>query len=373
VLVLVVGATTAGVVERTWVDAQVRALEVISTTGRVPVLAWTTRLLTADPRVAETLIGDVPTTVVRPGRGDRWPAMVFVNGVTARGRHHPDVRRLAVALARVGFVVFVPDPPGLARGEITERTLAATIAVTRAAAARRDVRNGRVTLLGVSNGTTLSLLAAEDATVGDRVTLVAGIAPYTDLVEMTRLATTGSYLEAGKLVPYDARPFLGLVIARSLVSALPSGSDRDTLQAALRRLPDDAPHPLALFRAVQPDTVAPSARALVRLLANRTPERFDRLYAALPLRLRQGIERLSPLVAAARLRAPVDIASAPHDKYFPLSETRNLAGAAGHTHVRLTVTTTLHHAIPSFSLSELGDLFRFDGWLVRCLRTARRG
>ena len=46
--------------------------------------------------------------------------------------------------------------------------------------------------------------------------------------------------------------------------------------------------------------------------------------------------------------------------------------AAAHTDVHLTVTSTLHHAIPSLSLSDVADLFRFDGWVVRTLHAALR-
>jgi hypothetical protein len=162
------------------------------------------------------------------------------------------------------------------------------------------------------------------------------------------------------------------VIARSLVAALPPSSDRSRLLASLLRLHEGTPDPLALFRRMRPAEVARSARALVELLANRDPARFDELYAALSPALRAAIVRLSPLSGADRLRAPVEIASAPHDKYFPLAETQTLARAATHTRVRLTVTSTLHHAIPSLSLSDIADLFRFDGWAVRSLQALRR-
>ena len=370
-LALLVAALVSVVVYRSWLDGQVRAAEVLSVTLKVPVLAWATRVVTDAPRARESVVAGVPTTVVRPGGGTHWPVLVFLNGVTARGRHQPDVERLARALARVGFLVLVPDPPGLARGEITEKTVAATIAVVRAAADRPDARGGRVGLVGVSVGGSLALLAGEDATLAGRVTIVAGIAPYTDLANVIRLATTGYILEDGRLVSYTAQSFLPLVIARSLVAELPRSSDRRALLTELLRLPDDARDPLALFRRLRPERLDPSVRALVELFANRDPSRFDQLYAALSPALRASVERLSPLAGAARLRAPVEIASAPHDKYFPLEETRALAPAAGHTHVRLTVTSTLHHAIPSLSLSDIADLFRFDGWVVRTLQTAR--
>jgi len=371
-LVLLLAAVISGVLYRSWIDAQVRTVGVLALTGKIPVLAWTTRQLTDTPRIRDGLVADVPTTVYRPGGGNHWPALVFLNGITARGRHHPEVERLADALARVGFLVLVPDPPGLARGEITDRTLSATIGVVRAAADRRDAAGGQVGLVGVSIGASLSLLAAEQPSLANRITLVAGIAPYTDLENVVRLATTGYALEAGQLVRYATTSFLSLVIGRSLVAALPESGERSRLLADLLRLHEGSPDPLALFRRLDPDQVAVPARPVVRLLANRDPARFDRLYAALPPDFRASIVLLSPLAGAARLHAPVEIASAPQDKYFPLGETRALARAARHSRVSLTVTSTLHHAVPHFSLSDLADLFRFDGWAVRSLRGLRR-
>jgi hypothetical protein len=99
--------------------------------------------------------------------------------------------------------------------------------------------------------------------------------------------------------------------------------------------------------------------------------RFDRLYAGLSPALRASIARLSPLAGATRLRASVEIASAPHESTSSLSETEALARAARHTRVRLTVTSTLDHAIPSLSLSDIADLFRFNGWAVRLMHALR--
>jgi hypothetical protein len=66
---------------------------------------------------------------------------------------------------------------------------------------------------------------------------------------------------------------------------------------------------------------------------------------------------------------PVELATSPHDDYFPVSESRSLARRSKHVHV--TVTETLSHAIPEPSLDSLGDLLRFDGWAARSLRALR--
>ena len=365
---LVLGGVVAGIVFHAWVGAQWRALIVLSRTSNTPVLGWAFGVLTDEPRAEETLLAGQPATLVRPGEGRSWPAVVFLNGVTRRGRHHPDVERLARAVARAGYLVVVPDPPGLRTGTLTVRTLAATTAVVRTVAARPDARDGRVSLFGVSVGASLALLAAEQPSLARRIRGVAGIAPYTDLVQIARLTTTGVFSANGKLEPYHPKPFAALVIARSLVAALEPGRDRSLLLVRLLAVSDHARDPLATLRAVNVTRLRSPARALVRLLVNDDAARFDRLYAALPQRVRRAAALLSPIVRASSLRARVLIASAPHDKYFPLEETRALARRA--PHVKLTVTPTLAHAIPSFSARDLAGVFRFDAFAVRALKLA---
>jgi alpha-beta hydrolase superfamily lysophospholipase len=367
-LAVVVVAIVAGIVFRSTVAAQARALVVLTTTLDPPVLAWTVRVVTGEPDVDEIVLAEVPTTFARPDGSGPWPAVVFVNGATRRGRHHPHVRRLARGLARAGYVAAVPDLPGLRQGEITVRTATRTIAVTRAVSAHPDVRDGRVALFGVSVGATLALLAAEDPRLAPRVSVVAGIAPYTNLVEVIRIATTGFHRSDGRLLPYRAESFLSLVTARSLAAALPPGRDRSELLGRLRVVDDDARAPLGVLGGRWTTKLGRRARSVVVLLRNRDPRRLDRLYARLPLAFRARMRRLSPILTASRMQAPIEIASAPHDKYFPLSESRVLAREAD---VRITVTSTLEHAIPEASLSGVADIFRFHAFIVRALRRAR--
>lgn len=367
-LAVLVVALVAGLAFRSTVVAQARAFVVLTTTLDPPVLAWAVRQLTGEPEAEEIVLARVPTTFVRPDGSGPWPAVVFVNGATRRGRHHPHVRRLARGLARAGYVAVVPDLPGLRQGEITVRTAMRTIAVVRAVSERPDVREGRVALFGVSVGATLALLAAEDPSLAARVSVVAGVAPYTNIVEVIRIATTGFYRSGRGLLPYRAEAFLSLVTARSLAAALPSGHDRSRLLGRLRAVDDDAPAPLGVLRESWTSKLGRQARTVVILLRNRDPRRFDRLYAGLPRSFRSRMRRLSPILTAHRMRAPIEIASAPHDKYFPVSESRSLAREAD---VRITVTSTLEHAIPEASPSGVADLFRFHAFIVRALRRAR--
>jgi pimeloyl-ACP methyl ester carboxylesterase len=354
---------------RTHVQAE--AVVVLASTLRTPVLSWTVDALTAEPFVVENVLEGAPTTVARPAGEGPWPALLIVNGATPLGREHPDLQRLVRGLARAGFLVVLPDLPGLRDGAISEATLAATVAVARRTADDPRAAWGLVGLVGVSVGTSLALLAAEDPTLAGRVSLVSGTAPFADLTNVIRLGTTGFYRQGDVLRPFPTDPFLAVAVARSVASSLSAGPDRELLGAFLNRLDEDAADPLAPLRRVPVEGLSPDVRAVVNLLANRDPRSFDRLFAALPASVRAAIERLSPLTGAHRLSMPVELASAPRDKYFPLAESEALARAAPRG--RVTVTEALGHAELEPSLGELGDFVRLDGWVVRSLSAASAG
>ncbi len=368
-LLAAVAAVLLIVVGWSWIDAQARAAVVLASVLKAPVATPAVEVLTREPRVEDTTFAGMPTLVARPAGEGPWPALLFVNGTTPEGRTLPEVQNLARGLARAGFFVVVPDLPGLRTDQITTETLSATVEAARATAAHPDARDGRVGLIGASTGATLALLAAEDADLKGRVSVVAGIAPYGDIRTVLNVATTGHYVEGGRIVPYEAEPFLSYAVARSVVAALPPGEDRDTLLAELDRVDRLDPDPLADLRARQLDALSPGARSVVELLANRDPGRFDELYRALPEGVRADLERLSPLAGEGRVEAPVELVSAPDDKYFPVSESYAIARIAPDH--RVTVTEALDHAELGFSLRDVPAFLRMDGFVVRSLREAR--
>jgi pimeloyl-ACP methyl ester carboxylesterase len=362
VVLLGAGAIVAVVDEDSWPAGQLQAVAVLSTTERTPVLAWAVGVITEEPRVEETVVEGARSTVVRPGGDGPWPAVVFVNGATRAGRHHPKVQRLARGLARVGFLVVVPELPRLRLGEVTPATTDATVRVAEATAERPDAREGRVALYGVSVGATLALLAAERPNLSQRVTVVGGEAPWVDLKRIVRLATTGHY--NGRR--YESDPYAALAIGRSLAAGLSAQSGRPRLLRQLEAVSDDDPEPLA---GLAPEEYRGGAHALAELLLNNDPSRFDALFGRLPRGLREAVAALSPLRHAERLVAQVELASSPHDAYFPPAESRALARA--NPRVRVTVTSTFDHAVPRPSVRDVADLARFDGFVVRFLRLAR--
>jgi pimeloyl-ACP methyl ester carboxylesterase len=369
-LVLLAAGILLAAVYWPWIDAQTRAVVVLSSVLETPVLTTVVEALTPEPSVEDTVFAGEPSLVAKPASEGPWPALLFVNGTTPEGRTLPEVQNLARGLARAGYLVVVPDLPGLRRDEITDETLSSTLETARAVADRSDVRDGRVGLIGVSTGATLAILAAQNPEVGDRVSVVAGIAPYTDIRTVLNVATTDHYREGEEYVPYDADPFLSYVIARSMIAALPPGEDREKLRGELNQVDRQDPDPLAGLRVRTTDNLSPEARSIVELLANEDPQRFDELYATLPSEIRAKMERLSPLAGDEQVEAPMELASGPRDKYFPVSESFAINSIAPES--RVTVTEALDHAEPRFSLWDIPAFVRLDGFVVRSLREARQ-
>jgi pimeloyl-ACP methyl ester carboxylesterase len=331
-----------------------------------PVLGATVRRFTGEPRLEHWEADGVPVEVVRPRGSGPWPTWLFVNGAHPERRTEPVVQRLSRGLARAGFLVLVPDLPGLGEGTITARTLEATAAVTGAAMRRPDVEGGRVALIGASTGAALALLSAARVDLAEHVSIVAAVAPFADLERMVCLATTRGYAENGTFTRYEVTALQRQVVARSLVAAIADEAERARLLLALDRADTDGLDPVEALP--EPDALSPQGRAIVHVLRNDDPERFADLFRALPDDLHTLLASLSPLAAAPGVRAPVEIVVPPADVYFPLGEARALSTALPRAH--LTVTGTLDHTRPDLSLGQLRDLVGFGRFVVRGLAAA---
>lgn len=360
---------------RTWISAQWRAVVVLSTVLEPPVLSLATDLATGEPRIEDRGLAGMPATVARPQGEGPYPALLFVNGATPHGRDEPVLQLLAAGLARAGYIVYVPDLPGLREGEISGETFDATVEAATEVAQKPEAQDGRVGFIGVSVGGSLALLAASDPALQHRASVVVGLAPYADLREVLRIATTQTYRDGEELRHYEVPDYLRLVAARSLAAMISSEEDS---RALLAMLPDsehysppeeETPDPLAAlpaYRVVYGEDLGPEASAALDLLINGDPERFDRLYARLEPRIHEESRTLSPVFTSPDAR--VELISAPRDRYFPVSQMRELT--AEESGARLTVTPAVSHAEPVPSLYEFPELLSLNGLVVRSLREA---
>ena len=333
----------------------------------VPILARLVRALTPEPRVETLDVDGVPTELVLPAGEGRWPAFHFVNGAHPERRQEPIVQRVTHGLARAGFVVALPDLPGLGEGELTPRTFDGAHAVTRMLMDRPEVRDRRVALAGVSAGAGIALVTAADSELAGHISVVAAVVPFADIDRLACLATTSRYERDGTVRRYEVTALMRRVVARSFVAALPAGDDRSALLDLLRAQDPDDVNAVRCFSEPGRELGA-EAQGVVSLLLNDDNERFAELYGALPTDIAHRLRELSPGEHAPAIRAPVEAIAPPDDPYFPLPEAEAVVELVPEG--RLTVTRVLDHTRPSLALSHVGDFARFLGWVRRCLGAA---
>jgi acetyl esterase/lipase len=348
---------------RSWL----RALILIAVVLDLPLLGRFVRALTREPVSEQIQMEDVAVDIVRPAGSGPWPAWLFVNGAHPLRRNEPVVARLSHGLARAGYIVFVPDVPGLGEGAITARTLDATFAVTDAAMNHPEVRGGRVALIGASTGAALALLAAARDEHAGRISIVAAVAPFADLERMVCLATTRTYADNGGFSAFEVTDLHRRVVARSLVATIPLAEERKPLLDALDRAERDEQDALDALPAPT-ETLSREAQAVLRVLKNDVPERFSEVYSTLPQPVLALFARLSPVVGCREVAAPVELVVPPSDVYFPPGEAVALAAALPNVH--LTVTATLDHTRPRFAVTHLRSMTRFAAFVVRGLAAA---
>lgn len=292
----------------------VRAAVLLAVVLDPPGIGPAVRRLTGEPRLEQWEAYGVPVEVVRPRGSGPWPTWLFVNGAHPERRAEPVVQRLSRGLARAGYLVLVPDVPGLGEGTITARTLEATAAVTGAATRRSDVEGGRVALIGASTGAALALLTAARAELADHVSIVAAVAPFADLERMVCLATTRGYAESEGFTRYEITALQRRVVARSLVAAITDEAERERLFTAEAAFAD----------AEQVFLVAPLTPDLEALEAN-----------AIDSAARAGVRHVVRLSTAGVAQEPVEGYTQP--RQYPLhrsSEQRIEGSGMEHTHLR---------------------------------------
>lgn len=281
-------------------------------------------------------------------------ALILIHGLSAAGRHQPDLARLARLLAERGQLVLVPHLEGLVRFQLggTE------VEDIRAVADHARRRWGSVGLAGFSFGAGPVLLAAAEL---PELRVVGAFGGYADLRHVVSFVTTGVHRWNGQR--YVERPEPGnrwklLALLAGFVGRERDGAQLAAIAAArLVNRDDDT-------RALETD-LGVEGRAVLALVMNEREEAVEGLLAALPEAARQTLDRLSPLPIVGRLRARLLIAHGVRDASIPYTESLRLAAGAG-GRPRLAIFETFHHAGPQaagLGLAALGD-----GWsLLRLL------
>jgi pimeloyl-ACP methyl ester carboxylesterase len=283
----------------------------------------------------DTYRGDVytPTGPIRA-------AIVLVPGLAPAGKDDSRLVNLARTLARVDFMVLVPDVPGFRsyrmRADDVEVLVDALLRLPTLPRMRTDTPNG---IGGFSYAVGPAVIAALDPRVRERVDFVVGVGGYYDLHILIAYYTTGAQRRDGDaLTYYDKGKW---IFAMGIANQLPSSSDALAIESMARSrvFGYDDPGDVII-----PADLSPGGAALLELLTNTTPERVTELLARLPESLKQEITALNPAEQnLPEIHARLILLHGRGDPIIPHTESVAMAEAAPDGRAQLFLIDGLAH------------------------------
>jgi hypothetical protein len=267
--------------------------------------------------------------------------MIFVPGLTPRGRNDDRVIAFANTLARAGFRVLVPDVPNLRRFTVSgEDTVLIADAVCAAQANEAALPFG---IAAVSFAVGPAVGALFEPQAEGRVDFVLSIGGYYDMTALITYVTTGYYRRSPDQ-PWQYRMpkrYGKWVFLLTNAVRLNDLDDKLALiEVAQRKLDDPEADVEDLMQ-----RLGPEGQAVHALLVNTDPERVPALMAALPASVRREADALD--LSQRNVAAPGSRFLLVHDRtdrIIPADQSLIFAAAAGHAEVFLV--SGLDHAEP---------------------------
>ncbi|MBW3534410.1 MAG: hypothetical protein KY453_04225 [Gemmatimonadetes bacterium] len=303
----------------------------------------------------------LPATLILPavGRGPH-PGWIVLGGVTRMGRFHPQLVRFAEALASSGAAVLVPEVPEWRDLRIVPSVAAPTLrAGIRALRGRREVRPGKVGVVGLSFGAAQVALASTQEDLAADIAGIALFGGYFDLERTLRCMITGVHEWKGERHRLIPDPYGRWVVAANHLTLVPGYEDAGDVADALRRLalaatekriPAWLPEHDALKNELRP-CIAECRRHVFDFFAPLTDapqpccEEGDVWAARLAEACRNADPLLEPAGRIDRVRAPTRLIHGRNDRLVPYTESLRFAEAIPPgVDVRVTVTGLFAHS-----------------------------
>jgi dienelactone hydrolase len=198
------------------------------------------------------------------------------------------------------------------------------VAAFEALADRPEIDPDRIGIMGVSVGGSLSLMAAADPAIADRLAWVGSFGAYADASEVTAEVLTHQYRLDGDLVDWAPALLVRQIVFGLLTAQVTDGRDHGYLYGAYDHLNNEGIHPL-------PDADIPlqtdTGRAVEAILLAETLPEAEALLALAPAEGAAAFDAISPIDRVADIHARVFLMHDAGDQHIPIAHARALREA----------------------------------------------
>jgi dienelactone hydrolase len=308
---LAAAALAAGPIHRRWRAAELLKALSSPDVDRQPLVERELRIPGRD--------GPIRARLYRRADLSQGPGLVVSHGVHYRGIDERRLVPFARELARAGLVVLTPELDDLTDYRITRRGLEVIMDSALWLGAQRELAtSARVGLLGFSFAGGLSLVAASEPELQDRVAYATSVGGHHDLSRVLRFLLTDRIETPDGTSAMKAHEYGQIVLLYQNLGQFVPTADLPAMQGSVRAwLQEDRPRSLALASL---RTTEAADRLFWQIESGRLQERAPelvRLVEAHPAEL----AALSPRGRLKRVKAPVYLLHGTGDSVIPPSET----------------------------------------------------
>lgn len=308
--------------------------------------------------VVPTRHGDLPGTLLLPGRANTGQRWVVLHGVTVPGARHPVLRRFARALAAAGGTVLIPEIGIWSDLRVDPEIADGLIEDSARHLARRPPRGDGVGVIGFSFGATQALITASRPEARPFISRVVGFGGYCDLARSIRFMLVGEHEWKGRRHAVEPDPYGRWVLAANFLTDVPGCRAMEAVASAAHELAAEAGRrfvyagdaDLDPLKARLAERLADDERRIWGILAPRAGhlpprEAAVELGDALAAAALRRFPQLDPRPVLPRLHQRVVLAHGYDDRLIPYSESlRLLEHLPDRTRPQLTITRLFAHS-----------------------------
>jgi|SRR5579859_3078508 len=328
VLLLVLAGVVSGVA--VWHPARVAIqtlllLPALFPSAPIDPLSLITPTPVRDERAYPYAAGQVVASIFHGGSGGRHGAMMLLLGAGDLPRSDLAVH-FAEALARLGVVTLVPESSGMLAERLTFDEVDAVRASLNLLDGLADVDPARIGLVGLSASGGLSIVAAGQPDLRDRIRFVNSFGSYADARTLLLDVLSRSIQVDGQVRAWQPEPRTIEVVANALADAGIGPADQQALLNGISR------------------------------------DQAQRIVDGLPAPVARSLAQVSPSTYLAQLHAHIYLMHDADDTFIPFTESRDLvAHAPPGVVARYTEFAIFAHVIPDRPVpwqTFLPDLWR---------------
>lgn len=254
-----------------------------------------------------------------PKRGSSHAGILLFLGVAPAGQDDPRVIGLAESLARSGAVVMIPWSDTMTQKRIAVEEVDNLVHAFQYLQDLDDTDPKRIGMSGFCVGASLTTVAAQDPRIAKDVRFINFFGGYYDAKLLLTSVLTQHRFYGESTEPWAPNKLGVEVVQSHLIEGLDDSAERDLLQKAYSegRLPSP----------VELESLSDEATIVLKLLKQPAYDEVEALIDALPMRMKQTLEFISPSTNVDNLRARMLIMHDREDNLVPSEESRRLVDA----------------------------------------------